>query len=174
MIPRPSQASEDGRPIVEVRVLDERVYAWGLPRYQSEMAAGVDLFACLDEPLVLLPQGAAQLVASGIAVYIGDPQIAGLIVPRSGLGHKKGLVMGNLVGVLDADYTGPLLISAWNRSAPDSEPLVIEPGERIAQLLFVPVVRPLLRTVSVFSAATERGAGGFGSTGHALPGGSGG
>jgi len=156
-------------PVVEVRILDERVRQWGVPRYQSDMAAAIDLFACIDAQLVLLPQTAAQLIPSGIALHIGDPQIAGLIVPRSGLGHGKGLVMGNLVGLLDADYTGPLMISAWNRSAVGSDPIVINPGDRIAQLIFVPIVRPLFRVVSEFSKETERGAGGFGSTGHAMP-----
>ena len=101
---------------VELKVLDERVRAWGLPRYQSAMAAAVDLFACVEAPLVLAPQSAAQFVPAGIAIHIADPNVAAIIVPRSGLGHKKGLVLGNLVGVLDADYTGPILISVWNRS----------------------------------------------------------
>jgi dUTP pyrophosphatase len=151
---------------VEVKILDERVREWGLPRYQSDMAAAVDLFACIDEALVLEPQTPAQLVSSGISVFIGDPHVAGLIVPRSGLGHGKGLVMGNLVGVLDPDYTGPLMISAWNRSALGSPPIVVHPGDRIAQLIFVPIVRPLFAVVSDFSNESTRGPGGFGSTGH--------
>ena len=151
---------------VELKVLDERVRAWGLPRYQSEMAAAVDLFACLDEPLLVAPQTPAQFVPSGIAIHIGDPGVAAIIVPRSGLGHKKGLVLGNLVGVLDADYTGAVLISVWNRSEPGSPPIVIEPGDRIAQLMFVPVVRPAFEVVDEFTALSVRGAGGFGSTGQ--------
>jgi dUTP pyrophosphatase len=151
---------------VELKVLDERVRAWGLPRYQSEKAAAVDLFACLDEPLVVAPQSAAQFVPSGIAIHIGDPGVAAIIVPRSGLGHKKGLVLGNLIGVLDADYTGPVLISVWNRSEPGSAPIIIEPGDRIAQLMFVPVVRPAFEVVDEFTALSQRGAGGFGSTGR--------
>jgi dUTP pyrophosphatase len=151
---------------VELKVLDERVRAWGLPRYQSEMAAAVDLFACLDEPLLIPPQSPAQFVPSGIAIHIGDPGVAAIIVPRSGLGHKKGLVLGNLVGVLDADYTGAVLISVWNRSEPGSAPIVIEPGDRIAQLMFVPVVRPAFEVVDEFTALSVRGAGGFGSTGQ--------
>jgi dUTP pyrophosphatase len=151
---------------VELKVLDERVRAWGLPRYQSEMAAAVDLFACLGEPLVIAPQSPAQFVPSGIAIHIGDPGVAAIIVPRSGLGHKKGLVLGNLVGVLDADYTGPVLISVWNRSELGSAPIVIEPGDRIAQLMFVPVVRPAFELVDEFTALSLRGAGGFGSTGR--------
>jgi dUTP pyrophosphatase len=151
---------------VELKVLDERLRAWGLPRYQSEMAAAVDLFACLDEPLLIPPQSPAQFVPSGIAIHIGDPGVAAIIVPRSGLGHKKGLVLGNLVGVLDADYTGAVLISVWNRSEPGSAPIVIEPGDRIAQLMFVPVVRPAFEVVDEFTALSVRGAGGFGSTGQ--------
>jgi dUTP pyrophosphatase len=104
-------------PAVEVVILDERIREWGLPKYQSEMAAAIDLFACVDERLTLKPEDAAQLVPSGLSIHIGDPQIAAIIVPRSGLGHRTGLVMGNLVGVLDADYTGPLMISVWNRNA---------------------------------------------------------
>jgi dUTP pyrophosphatase len=150
---------------VELKVLDERVRSWGLPRYQSEMAAAVDLFACLDAPLSLTPHTAAQLVPAGIAIHIGDPALAAIIVPRSGLGHR-GLVLGNLVGVLDADYTGPVMISVWNRNAPGSPPIVIEPGDRIAQLMFVPVVRPAFDVVDEFTALSLRGAGGFGSTGR--------
>ncbi len=153
---------------VEVKILDDRIHDWGLPRYQSAMAAGVDLFACVEVVLEVHAQTAAVLVPSGIAVHIGDPMIAGLIVPRSGLGHRDGVVLGNLVGVLDADYTGPLMISVWNRNPAGSPPIVIKPGDRIAQLLFVPVVRPAFRIVDHFSAGTVRGAGGFGSTGHAV------
>ncbi len=151
---------------VELKVLDERVRAWGLPRYQSEMAAAVDLFACLDERLLVAPHSPAQFVPAGIAIHIGDPSVAAIIVPRSGLGHKKGLVLGNLVGVIDADYTGAVLISVWNRSEPGSAPIVIEPGDRIAQLMFVPVVRPAFDVVDEFTALSVRGAGGFGSTGQ--------
>jgi dUTP pyrophosphatase len=151
---------------VELKVLDERIRAWGLPRYHSEMAAAVDLFACIDGPLEIAPQSTAQFVPAGIAIHIGDPNIAAIIVPRSGLGHKKGLVLGNLVGVLDADYTGPVMISVWNRSEAGSAPVVIEPGDRIAQLMFVPVVRPAFDVVDEFSQPSLRGAGGFGSTGQ--------
>ena len=147
-------------------MLDERVRAWGLPRYQSEMAAAVDLFACLDQALVIAPQSPAQFVPAGIAIHIGDPNVAAIIVPRSGLGHKKGLVLGNLVGVLDADYMGPVMISVWNRSETGSAAIVIEPGDRIAQLMFVPVVRPAFDVVDEFTAPSARGAGGFGSTGR--------
>jgi dUTP pyrophosphatase len=153
-------------PSVEVRILDERIRDWGLPRYHSEMAAGVDLFACVQTPVALEPGAAALLVPSGIAVHIGDPGIVGIIVPRSGLGHRGGIVLGNLVGILDADYTGPLLISVWNRNAPGSAPIVIAPGDRIAQLLFVPVLRPVFELVTAFSKDSGRG---FGSTGHGIP-----
>jgi dUTP pyrophosphatase len=151
---------------VELKVLDERVRAWGLPCYQSEMAAAIDLFACVDAPLVIAPQSAAQFVPAGIAIHIGEPNVAAIIVPRSGLGHKKGLVLGNLVGVIDADYTGPVMISVWNRSEIGSAPIVIDPGDRIAQLMFVPVLRPAFEVVDEFSLVSVRGAGGFGSTGR--------
>jgi len=131
------------------------------------MAAGVDLLACIDEPLALEPQASAVLVPSGIAIHIGDPLVAGIIVPRSGLGHKQGLVLGNSTGVLDADFTGQVMISAWNRSNPGSRPIVINPGDRIAQLLFVPILRPEIRVVDAFSQTSQRAGGGFGSTGHA-------
>lgn len=155
----------DVQPIVEVKVLDERIHEWGLPQYQTQMAAAIDLHACIDAPLVLEPQSDARLISSGISIHIGDPNIAALIVPRSGLGHMKGLVVGNLVGLIDADYTGPVMISVWNRSAPGTPPVAIDPGDRIAQMIFVPVVRPQLIAVADFSKTSERGAGGFGSTG---------
>jgi dUTP pyrophosphatase len=152
-------------PEIELRVLDPRLHEWGLPGYQSAMAAAIDLHACLDAPAILAPQGAPALIGAGFALHIADPGFAALVLPRSGLGHRKGLVLGNLVGLIDPDYTGPILVSAWNRSGPGTPPLVIEPGERFAQLLFVPVIRPRLRSVAAFSAASARGAGGFGSTG---------
>ncbi len=154
-----------GSPEIELRVLDPRLLEWGLPGYQSDMAAAIDLHACLDAPVTLPPQGAPTLIGAGFALHIADPGFAALVLPRSGLGHRKGLVLGNLVGLIDPDYTGPILVSAWNRSAVGTSPLVIEPGERFAQLLFVPVVRARLRSVAAFSAASARGAGGFGSTG---------
>jgi dUTP pyrophosphatase len=136
-----------------------------LPRYHSADAAAIDLFACVDAPLVLEPQSPAQLVPAGIAIHIGDPGLAAMIVPRSGLGHKAGLVTGNLVGIIDADYLGPIMVSAWNRNGPGSEPIVIKPGDRIAQMLFVPIVRAEFAVVDAFTRSTERGEGGFGSTG---------
>ena len=150
---------------VEVRILDERVREWGLPAYHSDMAAGIDLYACLEHHIDLEPQAPAHLIASGISVHIGDAGFVGLVVPRSGLGHRSGGVLGNLVGVIDADYKGPLLISTWNRSAPGSPPVRIEPGDRIAQLIVVPVARPSFSVVEVFSKDSSRGEGGFGSTG---------
>jgi dUTP pyrophosphatase len=149
-------------PDVEVKVLDERLRDWGLPRYQSDAAAAIDLHACLDAAVTLLPGTAPLLISAGFAVHMMDPHLAALVLPRSGLGHKRGLVLGNLVGLIDADYTGPILVSAWNRGI---EPIELAPGDRFAQLMFVPVVRPVLRPVDDFSALSARGAGGFGSTG---------
>jgi dUTP pyrophosphatase len=156
-------------PTVEVRILDERIRAWGLPKHHSAMAAGIDLFACLTEDLILAAGSAAVLVPSGIAIHIADPAMTAIVVPRSGLGHREGLVLGNLVGVIDADYTGPVMISIWNRNAAGSPPIVVKPGDRIAQMIFVPIVRPLFDVVEQFSKDTERGGGGFGSTGRASP-----
>jgi len=150
---------------IEVTVLDPRLREWGLPAYQSAMAAAIDLHACIDGPLRLLAQAPAQLIPVGIAVHMARDDMAAMIVPRSGLGHKKGLVLGNLVGVIDADYTGPIMVSAWNRSEAGSEAVVIQHGERIAQMMFVPVLRPAFTVVEAFSRVTARGAGGFGSTG---------
>ena len=152
-------------PRIEIKVLDRRLYDWGLPRYQSAMAAAIDLYACIDARMSLAAGSAAHLIASGIAVHLNDPHLAAIVVPRSGLGHKTGLVMGNLMGVIDADYTGPVMISAWNRNAHGTPPIVIEPGERIAQMLFVPIVRPSFEVVDAFTKRSDRGDGGFGSTG---------
>ena len=152
-------------PFVEVRVLDERLRTWGLPRYQSADAAAVDLHACVDHTLLIAPESPAVLVSAGIAVHIGDPNVAAMILPRSGLGHKAGLVLGNSVGLIDADYLGPVSISVWNRNPHGTDPIRIEPGDRIAQLVFVPILRPAFRVVDAFSRATARGDGGFGSTG---------
>ncbi len=166
--PEPSSKNVGGRAgllSVEIRILDERVREWGLPSYHSEMAAGIDLFACVEQEIDVEPQAPALLVSSGISLHIGHPGFMGLVVPRSGLGHRSGLVLGNLVGVHDADYSGPLLISVWNRSPAGSAPVRIMPGDRIAQLLFVPIARPALRLVDAFSNDSVRGDGGFGSTG---------
>lgn len=151
-------------PVVEIRILDPRLREWGLPAYQTPMAAALDLHACLDGALTLRPGDPAALVPSGLALHMADPHLAALILPRSGLGHRKGLVMGNAVGLIDADYTDQVFISAWNRNPAGTDPIVIRPGERIAQMLFVPVVRPALIEVAEFSQESAR-AGGFGSTG---------
>ena len=146
---------------IELKVLDPRVGdVIPLPTQATDGSAGMDLRAAVEGPLELAP-GAAALVPTGFAIHIGDPGWCALIVPRSGLGHKHGLVTGNLVGVIDADYQGPLMISCWNRSA---IPYTIHPGDRIAQLLLVPVGRASLRVVDSF-APSLRGEGGFGSTG---------
>src|SRR4051812_4696015 len=150
---------------VELKILDSRLETWGLPRYQSEMAAAVDLHACLAEPLQLHAGSPAQMVPSGLAIHMNDPNLAAVILPRSGAGHRKGLVLGNLLGLIDADFTGPIMISVWNRNPLGTEPIMIRPGERIAQMMFIPIVRAELRTVNEFSSWSSRGTGGFGSTG---------
>ncbi len=155
-------------PHVEIKILDERLHTWGLPKYQTALAAAIDLMACLDAPLEIAPQAPAVLVPTGLALHMNASELCAVILPRSGLGHKKGLVLGNSVGLIDADYTAQCFISVWNRNpAGDGEAIVINPGERIAQMLFLPVVRPQFQVVSEFSASSERGEGGFGSTGVA-------
>ena len=144
---------------IDVKMLDPRM-ADQLPAYATPGSAGLDLRACLDAPLVLAPN-AWQLVPTGIAIYLQDPGYAALILPRSGLGHKHGIVLGNLVGLIDSDYQGQLMISAWNRS---STPFTLEPMDRLAQLVIVPVVQAQFNVVSDF-AASERGDKGYGSTG---------
>ena len=151
------------RPVVdiELKILDPRLGdSIALPQAATSGSAGMDLRAALEQPLTLQP-GESVLVPSGMAIHIGDPGWCALIVPRSGLGHKHGLVMGNLVGVIDADYQGPLMISCWNRG---TQPYTIEVGDRIAQLLLVPVAQARLKVVQEF-APSQRGEGGFGSTG---------
>jgi dUTP pyrophosphatase len=145
---------------VDVRILDPRI-ADRLPAYATAGSAGLDLRACIDAPIVLAP-GAAELVPTGIAIHIGDPGHAAMILPRSGLGHKHGIVLGNLVGLIDSDYQGPLMVSCWNRGNAD---FTIQPLERIAQLVIVPVVQASFRVVENFDDSA-RGAGGFGSTGR--------
>ena len=153
---------------VDLKILDERLRGWGFPHYGSSLAAGLDLHACLRAPLEIEPQAPAVLIPSGIAFRIGDPEWCGLVLPRSGLGHRQGLVLGNAVGVIDADYEGPLLISAWNRNPPVSGGSIrVEPGDRIAQLVFTRIVRPEFSVVEAFSVSGERQSGGFGSTGVA-------
>ena len=145
---------------LEVKILDERIRGM-LPHYASAGAAGLDLRACIDAPLSLNP-GDSHLVSSGIAIHVGDPGYAAVILPRSGLGAKNGLVLGNLVGLIDSDYQGPLMVSVWNRG---KGAFTIQPLDRIAQLIVVPVVQVEFEVVEEF-AASVRGAGGFGSTGQ--------
>jgi dUTP pyrophosphatase len=144
---------------IDLRVLDPRM-AEQVPAYATPGSAGLDLRACLDAPLVLEP-GQTRLIPTGISIYIGDPGLAAMILPRSGLGHKHGIVLGNLVGLIDSDYQGPLMVSCWNRG---SEVFTVQPMERIAQLVIVPVVQASFRVVDEFGAS-DRGGGGFGSTG---------
>ena len=147
---------------VDLRILDPRV-AEHMPAYATPGSAGLDLRACLDAPLTLAPN-AWQLIGTGLAIHLADPAYAAMLLPRSGLGHKHGIVLGNLVGLIDSDYQGQLMVSTWNRSP---TPYTIEPMERIAQMVVVPVVQAQFRVVDDFSEASERGAGGYGSTGRA-------
>ena len=146
---------------LDVKILDPRLRD-ALPQYSTAGAAGLDLRACVKKPLELAP-GAAELVPSGIAIHLADPGLAAVVLPRSGLGHKHGIVLGNLVGLIDSDYQGEVMVSVWNRS---KEAFTINPLDRIAQLVVVPVVQVKLNVVEEF-AASRRGAGGFGSTGKA-------
>jgi len=147
---------------LQVKVLDPRIgTTWPLPTYATSGSAGIDLRACLDEAVVLQPNQTI-LVKTGMAVYIADPRYAGLILPRSGLGHKHGIVLGNLVGLIDSDYQGELMVSVWNRG---QQPFTLEPGERMAQYVLVPVLQAEFELVSDFDQST-RGTGGFGHTGR--------
>lgn len=147
---------------VEVKILDDRIgQSIPLPEYATQGSAGMDLRACLDQPLTIEP-GQTQLIGTGIAMYIGDPSYAATILPRSGLGHKHGLVLGNLVGLIDSDYQGELKVSCWNRS---DKAYTIEPGDRIAQLVILPVVQAQMSIVDEFHE-TDRGEGGFGHSGR--------
>jgi dUTP pyrophosphatase len=146
---------------LDVKILDPRLRD-SLPHYATPGAAGLDLRACIGAPLMLAP-GQTELVPSGIAIHLGDPRYAAVIVPRSGLGHKHGIVLGNLVGLIDSDYQGQIMVSAWNRG---QSSFTIQPLERIAQLVIVPVLQVEFNVVEDF-APSDRGAGGFGSTGKA-------
>ena len=149
------------RRAMKVRILDPRVgKEFPLPAYATDGSAGLDLRACLDAPLELAP-GKAELLPTGLAIWVADPGLAAVILPRSGLGHKHGIVLGNLVGLIDSDYQGQLMVSCWNRG---STAYTVQPGERIAQLVVVPVVQVDLEIVEDFTA-TARGEGGFGSSG---------
>jgi dUTP pyrophosphatase len=147
---------------IQVKILDPRIgKTLPLPHYATDGSAGLDLRACLEEALLLAP-GETRLIPTGIAIHIGDPGYAAVLLPRSGLGHKHGIVLGNLVGLIDSDYQGQLFVSCWNRG---SVSFTIEIGERIAQMVFVPVLRPAFEVVEEFSAS-QRGAGGFGHSGR--------
>ncbi len=145
---------------VDIRILDPRM-AEALPAYATPGSAGLDLRAALDQPIVLQP-GQTELIPTGLSMHLGNPGLAAMILPRSGLGHKHGIVLGNLVGLIDSDYQGPLMVSCWNRG---SQAFTIQPMERIAQLVIVPVVQASFRLVDSFDASA-RGEGGFGSTGR--------
>ncbi len=147
--------------VIDLKVLDERMAAH-LPAYATAGSAGLDLRACLEQALVLQP-GQTVLIPTGLAVHIADPGLAAVLLPRSGLGHKHGIVLGNLVGLIDSDYQGPLMVSCWNRS---DTAFTVQPLERIAQMVIVPVVQAQFRRVDEFSDSS-RGEGGFGSTGRA-------
>lgn len=150
----------DGR-AVQVKILDARIgQQFPLPRYETHESAGMDLRACIESPLILHP-GETHLIHTGIAIHIANPHLTAVILPRSGLGHKQGIVLGNLVGLIDADYQGPLMISCWNRG---KEAYTISPGDRIAQLVFLPIQRVHFNVVESFDE-TERGVGGFGHSG---------
>jgi len=147
--------------LIKMRILDPRIGAeFPLPAHATAGSAGMDLRACIDAPLVLAP-GRAELIPTGISIFVEDPALAAVLLPRSGLGHKNGIVLGNLIGLIDSDYQGPLMVSCWN---PSATPFTILPGDRIAQLVFVPVIQADFEVVADFSSTT-RGAGGFGSSG---------
>jgi dUTP pyrophosphatase len=148
-------------PTIDLKILDQRLRA-NMPAYATPGAAGLDLRACIEAPVTIAP-GDTHLVSTGMAIHIADPGYAAVLLPRSGLGHKHGIVLGNLVGLIDSDYQGPLMVSCWNRSR---ETYTIEPMDRIAQLVIVPVVHAEFRLVQEFEAS-ERAGGGFGSTGSA-------
>jgi dUTP pyrophosphatase len=147
---------------IELKILDPRIGdEFPLPAYATDGSAGLDLRACVEGPLEVKP-GESHLIPTGIAIHIGDPGLAAVLLPRSGLGHKKGIVLGNLVGLIDSDYQGQIFVSCWNRS---SDSFTINAGERIAQMVFIPVVQAAFEVVDDFEAST-RGDGGFGHTGH--------
>jgi len=156
-----TEATSSSRRPLQVRILDSRVgQQFPLPQYATDGSAGLDLRACLDSAVTLEP-GATHMIPTGIAIYLADPGLAAVLLPRSGLGHKHGIVLGNLVGLIDSDYQGQVMVSCWNRS---HTAFRIEPGERIAQMIVVPVVQVEFEIVADFHAS-ERGAGGFGSSG---------
>jgi dUTP pyrophosphatase len=149
-------------PALQVKILDARIGTeFPLPHYATPGSAGLDLRACLDAPMTLRP-GETQLIPTGIAIHLDDPGLAAVLLPRSGLGHKHGIVLGNLVGLIDSDYQGQVMVSCWNRGQAD---FTVEPGERIAQMVILPVVQVRFEVVDDF-AQSDRGAGGFGSSGR--------
>lgn len=157
-----SQPKTEKMTAIQLKILDPRIGSdFPLPRYETIYSAGIDLRASLTEKLTIEPN-TTHLIPTGLSIYIGNPGLAAIIVPRSGLGHKQGIVLGNLVGLIDADYQGPLMISCWNRS---QTAYTIEPYDRIAQLVFVPIVRAAFNVVDAFHEVTHRGEGGFGHSG---------
>lgn len=153
--------SEKKSAAIQVKILDKRIGTeFPLPKYETKDSAGMDLRACVEAPLTI-EAGTTHLIPTGISIYIGDPNLCAVILPRSGLGHKSGIVLGNLVGLIDADYQGPLMISCWNRG---QNSYTIAPGDRIAQLVFLPIARVNFELVENFQS-TERGTGGFGHSG---------
>lgn len=151
---------------IEIKILDKRLREWGVPKYHTPQSAGVDLRACIEREITLLPHSEAVLIPTGFALNMDSNNICAMIVSRSGLGHKNGLIVGQGVGTIDADYLAELFVSICLRGKRGSQPFTIKPGDRIAQLVFLPIVRPTFRDVQEFSNQSERGEGGFGSTGN--------
>lgn len=157
----PTERKTTSATAIQLKILDARIgNEFPLPSYETEQAAGLDLRACIEDSLIIGP-GQSLLISTGVAIYIGDPTICAVVLPRSGLGHKHGIVLGNLVGLIDADYQGPLMVSCWNRG---STTYTVEPGDRIAQLVFLPIVRTQFEVVDNF-VESKRGTGGFGHSG---------
>jgi len=152
-------------PEFELKILDPRLHEWGLPAYGTDMAAGIDLRACIDAPVAIEPQAPATVISSGVAILMARPDVCAFVLARSGLGARLGLVIGQAVGTIDPDYAGPWLVPLVNRNAPGTPPVTVHPGDRIAQAVFLPILRASFRVVDTFSTTTARGAGGFGSTG---------
>lgn len=151
------------KPYIQIKILDKRLGStFPLPDYATQGSAGLDLRACIDEPCQLLPQS-TTLIQTGLSIYIKDPNYTGVLLPRSGLGHKHGIVLGNLVGLIDSDYQGPLQVSCWNRS---HTPYTLEPGQRLAQLVILPIIKATFEVVESFGETSTRGEGGFGHSGN--------
>ena len=150
------------KPTIEIKVIDKRLFKFGIPKYETDGAAAIDMRAMVDDETIIHPLS-VSLVPSGIAVNIRNDNIAAVLLPRSGSGHNEGIVLGNGVGLIDSDYQGEIFMSVWNRN--NGKTIIIKPGDRIAQLMFIPVIKPNLMFVDEFSSETERGANGFGHTG---------